>query len=1061
MLIVFEDYVNELEGKPPSANSASQQVASSFPAISSKTTKSITPSSDDHSHHSTTSNELSIHPPSSTQQLGDNDHLIVSKQLSKISEKTSFVLEDEKSNGDETSFHHQLVVSNNSTSSSNNTSNDRPNTTQQDSQLPFGRYLTVKNGKITVVEDYLRKDNGKHFLRVIKKCEEVFPNDLKLGPNHFPTPENIHMLINYCTMNSELNIKKIMLKNAKKVLSNSQNHVASANSAMITSSTANTNSTNQSHPATHNTNNSSISNQQQQLINFFQQQQQGASATLTLGSSGSTTVLNNVNLQMVADPKHKGASPGHHVSSSPHTHLQVQVPPSVTITTSGTTSLNSKTTTGSTGLTGALVMSGSIDMTNTQSSNGQANMKVNGSIAMVHLGNVKDLIRGDSNPATVMLNHLHRDEDELDGNEVDEDEDADTDEDDLEDDEDEEDEDDGEDEDYDTEEDDDEEEEIPATSEHHPSKHPVHHHHSDEHYYKKKTTRAGRHPQTEEQTKEHEQEKNEILASNMRESKLLFQIYLARLFAHNIRVAYNDLCASEMQKCLLEEFERETKHSTPSKASKKKAKKHDKKKEEKPLAPSKSKGNKSVTPEKPLPVSVDSPSEDEQVPSEHANEMTEDVESSVASVVSEHYDEEIDHDGFEEEDDFFDNDMEAPTGQTDSWNVVTKKAKQKTTTSTTTSSSNTAVRGYGTRGKGNNTFRGVSGGRGISLSSGTTTVGTTTSTPSATQTKSKSKTVPSVNPSRPTPSFYSVSPSPSNNVINKPPPSSTNTTAAHQFHSQHVKATVPPTANTTAQPNIPHVNPSNTVNSSNPGFFLLPSAVNASNIHNTNKLTRHTRQTSGSSNGSSASLESPLHYVNTTPSANSTVSSIVSDLLNDDDNDSSLLGSLRRSSPTSTNSSCSAVSGSQFFGGVGTGNSLFDSSLIPRNNSPIMQQTSPRSNNSLHSSTSPFFFNPFEMHAPFVPQPINPMTGGQNAGNNPMQYLFGQSVAPPLASSNLLGSGSPFMGLGNFSHGAPQSQGGWSLFQSFGSISLDETPSSPFNIPTATSSSSATTHTQR
>jgi len=86
-------------------------------------------------------------------------------------------------------------------------------------QLPFGDCLIIKNDKLTVSEAYL-KDGGAHFYDIMKKCSEIFPDDLKLQPHQSPPPENIHMLINYCTMNSELNIKNIMLKAKKNALMN-------------------------------------------------------------------------------------------------------------------------------------------------------------------------------------------------------------------------------------------------------------------------------------------------------------------------------------------------------------------------------------------------------------------------------------------------------------------------------------------------------------------------------------------------------------------------------------------------------------------------------------------------------------------------------------------------------------------------------------------------------------------------------------------------------------------------------------------------------------------------
>jgi hypothetical protein len=88
------------------------------------------------------------------------------------------------------------------------------------SQLPFGDFLVIKNDKLTVSETYL-KDNGSHFYELMKKCLEIFPDDTKLQPHQSPSPENIHMLINYCTMNSELNIKKIMMKSKRNMSDNS------------------------------------------------------------------------------------------------------------------------------------------------------------------------------------------------------------------------------------------------------------------------------------------------------------------------------------------------------------------------------------------------------------------------------------------------------------------------------------------------------------------------------------------------------------------------------------------------------------------------------------------------------------------------------------------------------------------------------------------------------------------------------------------------------------------------------------------------------------------------
>ncbi|KAL0491824.1 hypothetical protein AKO1_010219 [Acrasis kona] len=119
----------------------------------------------------------------------------------------------------------------------------------------FGDYLTIRNDKITVDESYFSNNGSNHFFEVIKKIAEVFPNSiLHISPDlsnsssssdgattnaktkhsapttHKPEPtsssstssgpDNIHTLINLCTMNSEINIKKIMIKKAKKVLSN-------------------------------------------------------------------------------------------------------------------------------------------------------------------------------------------------------------------------------------------------------------------------------------------------------------------------------------------------------------------------------------------------------------------------------------------------------------------------------------------------------------------------------------------------------------------------------------------------------------------------------------------------------------------------------------------------------------------------------------------------------------------------------------------------------------------------------------------------------------------------
>ncbi|KAL9654386.1 hypothetical protein ABK040_010413 [Willaertia magna] len=399
-------------------------------------------------------------------------------------------------------------------------------------QLPFGSFLTVSGGKLTVKEEYLKKDNGQHFFSVMKKCEEVFPNDITLGPNVFPAPENIHMLINYCTMNSELNIKKIMLKNAKKALH-----------------------------------------------------------------------LNNA--------KNLENKSSHHHHHQHHHHQQVsQVSPPVTISTSNT-SIH------------IVPNSPNANNSNVASSNGMNSNSphfnpkvVNGSIAMVHLGNVKDLIREGGGTATVVLNHLHsQHEDEETDEEVEEDEETDEEE---------------EDEDYSTEEQESEEE--------------------DENN-KEKVDDSNK-------KSNKDRERNEILASNMRESKLLFQIYLARLFAHNIRVAFNDLCAYEMQKCLLEECEKEEmkKGSNNKKKKNKGSSKH--KKKDIPTATTPSKTN------------------DEKVVVSHSN-----VDEDSNDISEEkHESEEQEFNEEEEEEEFEENIIGYATeeqGDTN-WNLVSKKPKPQT-----------------------------------------------------------------------------------------------------------------------------------------------------------------------------------------------------------------------------------------------------------------------------------------------------------------------------------------------------------------------------------------------
>jgi hypothetical protein len=63
---------------------------------------------------------------------------------------------------------------------------------------------------------------------------------------------------------------------------------------------------------------------------------------------------------------------------------------------------------------------------------------------------------------------------------------------------------------------------------------------------------------------------DELVKTNTtQESRLLFQIYLARLFSHNITVAYKDMIALEMQNQLLEELESEKKETVPKNQHKK------------------------------------------------------------------------------------------------------------------------------------------------------------------------------------------------------------------------------------------------------------------------------------------------------------------------------------------------------------------------------------------------------------------------------------------------------------------------------------------------------------
>jgi hypothetical protein len=105
----------------------------------------------------------------------------------------------------------------------------------------FGDYLTIRNDKLTVHESYFADNGPNHFFDVIKKIAEIFPsnstdtfktkkgtiiNNTKIGTTG---PDNIHTLINLCTMNSELNIKKVMIKKAKKVLSATTTEVFATN----------------------------------------------------------------------------------------------------------------------------------------------------------------------------------------------------------------------------------------------------------------------------------------------------------------------------------------------------------------------------------------------------------------------------------------------------------------------------------------------------------------------------------------------------------------------------------------------------------------------------------------------------------------------------------------------------------------------------------------------------------------------------------------------------------------------------------------------------------------
>lgn len=74
---------------------------------------------------------------------------------------------------------------------------------------------------------------------------------------------------------------------------------------------------------------------------------------------------------------------------------------------------------------------------------------------------------------------------------------------------------------------------------------------------------------------------NGIMRSNTHESRLLFQIYLARIFAHNVNVAFRDVVALQAQKELLEECEIDEKMKSSKQQQNKNAKKQNSKQKQK------------------------------------------------------------------------------------------------------------------------------------------------------------------------------------------------------------------------------------------------------------------------------------------------------------------------------------------------------------------------------------------------------------------------------------------------------------------------------------------------
>merc|ERR1712151_430574 len=66
-----------------------------------------------------------------------------------------------------------------------------------------------------------------------------------------------------------------------------------------------------------------------------------------------------------------------------------------------------------------------------------------------------------------------------------------------------------------------------------------------------------------------------VIKSNSQESRLLFQIYLARIFAHNINVAYKNVVALQAQEELLQEcaFDENPRKKASKSTKKNKAKK--------------------------------------------------------------------------------------------------------------------------------------------------------------------------------------------------------------------------------------------------------------------------------------------------------------------------------------------------------------------------------------------------------------------------------------------------------------------------------------------------------